>query len=384
MGYCRRTASWLATAMVAAALVLCSALVPVQGFLVEPNCSPCNKKQSLIGTSKPLPLTSLHALALVNDNDNTIATITTPDHSQTITLIGTAHLSQKSNEQVQQVIQQLQPQCVMVELDPDRLVRIGIDNPDTDISIPRIVTAQDIVLQENDNDINSNNPLTGWIQNAIADAFSKVARGLLTDMYNDMSDSMSSTEDKVIPGGEFLAAIRAAEQCPSCHTLVLGDRSSTVTIKRAALLALQSGNPLAVLSKLEQANAQEMKQLEVQVREQLQADDNKDDAAAFQVAMMEALKADDTLRDRLFQRLERDVPEFTQAFLKERDWIMAESIRRELTASSTTTTTTAIVGVVGLAHVPGMVQVLQDIMTDASLVGETVTTTTTDEPATQQ
>jgi pheromone shutdown protein TraB len=43
--------------------------------------------------------------------------------------------------------------------------------------------------------------------------------------------------------------------------------------------------------------------------------------------------------------LEVQVPEFTQAFLKERDYIMAQAIRRELLGANVK----QVVGVVGLA-----------------------------------
>ena len=62
-------------------------------------------------------------------------------------------------------------------------------------------------------------------------------------------------------GGEFLVAIRAAEECSNCQRLVLGDRSSLTTIRRAATLALQSGDPLGVINRLQKANGEEMKEL---------------------------------------------------------------------------------------------------------------------------
>jgi pheromone shutdown protein TraB len=54
--------------------------------------------------------------------------------------------------------------------------------------------------------------------------------------------------------------------------------------------------------------------------------------------------------------LEVQVPEFTQAFLKERDYIMAQAIRRELLDANVK----QVVGVVGLAHVPGMIDMLAE------------------------
>jgi pheromone shutdown protein TraB len=72
---------------------------------------------------------------LKEDDEESTVTLTSPS-GQTITLIGTAHLSQRSNEQVQRLIEQIQPDVVMVELDPSRLHRIGIESVD-DIDLER-------------------------------------------------------------------------------------------------------------------------------------------------------------------------------------------------------------------------------------------------------
>ena len=162
-------------------------------------------------------------------------------------------------------------------------------------------------------------------------------------------------------------AIRQAERLDSCHTLILADRSSVTTIQRAALLALQSGRPWQVLERLQAANAQEMAALETRIRQDMQeqcygeesnASATMDEAEwerQVSIAMMETLKEDGAFRDRLFAKLEDQVPEFTRAFLKERDYLMAEAIYQQaVVASSSQKTTTNVVGVVGLAHVPGM------------------------------
>jgi pheromone shutdown protein TraB len=65
--------------------------------------------------------------------------------------------------------------------------------------------------------------------------------------------------------------------------------------------------------------------------------------------MTEAIEKDSSLRMRLFDRLEQEVPEFTQSFLNERDNIMAKAIRREVDAGAK-----HVLPVVGLAHVRGM------------------------------
>ncbi|KAL3928183.1 MAG: hypothetical protein SGBAC_012758, partial [Bacillariaceae sp.] len=256
---------------------------------------------------------------------------------QTVTLVGTAHLSKKSNEQVQQVIENCQPNTVMVELDPSRLSRIGIDNID-DIQLD-VVSSEDIQLPDQ-----QSQPWY-WL---VLNLFAQIARKMLTGMYKGMSKDMNNKDGG---GGEFLAAIRSAEACPNCNKLVLGDRDSVATIRRTFQLAVESGNPFGVLSKLSEANEQEMEELKRKVEEELGADGKEIDSGEFQVAMMERLKTDTDLRNRLFAKLEQEVPEFTQAFLKERDYIMGQAIGRELAQDQSVK---QLVAVVGLAHVPGI------------------------------
>ncbi|CAJ1955659.1 unnamed protein product [Cylindrotheca closterium] len=279
---------------------------------------------------------SSSASDLLTADDGTIATWNTPS-GQTVTLIGTAHLSKKSNEQVKQVIEKCQPNIVMVELDPARLSRIGINSVD-DIQL-EVVTSEDIELP--------NQPPQPWYWLAL-NLFAQVARKFLTGMYNSASKDMKNNDGG---GGEFLAAIRSAEACPNCHKLILGDRDSVTTIRRTFQLAIESGNPFALWGKFSEANQQEMDEMQRQVQQELGADGKEVDSGELQVAMMERLKSDSDLRDRLFAKLEQEVPEFTQAFLKERDYIMGQAIGRELTQDPSVK---QVVAVVGLAHVPGI------------------------------
>lgn len=282
------------------------------------------------------------------EDESTVVSITSPT-GQTITLIGTAHLSEKSNDQVQRLIETLQPNAVMVETDESRLERIGIPTLG-DIKVTNVVTSEDIELPVS---ALSSKPETPWFLNPLGmakdvfvQAFTKVARALLTNMYNDMGDRMNAKG-----GGEFLRAIQCAENCTACDTVILGDRNSLITISRAAELALESGDPMGVLGRLQQVNGEEMEKLETKIKAELKEKHGDDlDDSEVTVAIMEGLKADTEFRTRLFSKLEQEVPEFTQAFLKERDYLMSESIRRELERPEVK----SVVGVVGLAHVPGM------------------------------
>ena len=281
---------------------------------------------------------------------NTVVSVTNEKTGQTVTLIGTAHLSEKSNDQVQRLIEALQPNVVMVEMDKSRLERIGIDSINN-INVNRVTTSDDIelpIVQTN----NRPQGLVGIAQGVFIQIFTKIARALLTNMYDNMGEQMNAKG-----GGEFLRAIQSAENCTVCDTVILGDRNSMVTIQRAAELALESGDFMGVANRLQNVNAEEMQKMEIKVRKELlQEKDNDDsddlDETVVTKAVMEKLKEDKEFRTRLFSKLEENVPEFTQAFLKERDYLMCESIICELERSPEGNKN--VVGVVGLAHVLGM------------------------------
>ena len=175
-------------------------------------------------TTKPLPSRSLlrlqsppffvHNEDKTNNEESTVATLTTPDGKTKITLIGTAHLSKRSNEQVTRLIQEVQPNVVMVEVDPTRLSRIGIESMEK-IQVERVVSSDDIVLPTTSSDQpNRWNPFQ-ILQDAVLEAFTRISRALLTGMYEDMSKEMTNGADKNASGGEFLAAIRAEIQASS-------------------------------------------------------------------------------------------------------------------------------------------------------------------------
>lgn len=295
------------------------------------------------------------------EDENTVVTIPNPKTGQSVTLIGTAHLSEKSNQQVQRLIETLQPNAVMIEIDPSRLERLGFDSSD-DIKVAKVTDSEDIELPIAP--LKTKSGIMGMAQKAFVGVFSQAARLFLTQMYKSLENDMDQKA-----GGEFLQAVRSAEECDVCDTVILGDRNSVTTIQRVAELAIESGDFMGVLNRLSGVNKEEMDKLEPQVRQELLRqkgqegnDDFELDEVELTTAIMETLKEDKQFRTRLFSKLEQDVPEFTQAFLKERDFLMSESIRRELESRPEEVKT--VVGVVGLAHVPGMEKHFKTVFAD--------------------
>ena len=303
------------------------------------------------------------------EDENTVVNIANPKTGQSVTLIGTAHLSEKSNQQVQRLIESLQPNAVMIEIDPSRLERLGFDRA-SDIKVTRVTDSEDIELPIAP--LKTKDGFMGLAQKAFVGVFSQAARVLLTQMYKSMENDMDQKA-----GGEFVQAVKSAESCDVCDTVILGDRNSVKTISRVAELAIESGDFMGVLNRLQGVNKEEMDKLEPQVRKELLRqkgqegnDDFELDEVELTTAIMETLKEDREFRTRLFSKLESDVPEFTQAFLKERDYLMSESILRELNLRPEEVKT--VVGVVGLAHVPGMEKHFRTVFDDqpAPLVQE--------------
>jgi TraB/PrgY/gumN family len=308
-----------------------------------------------------IPSTTAAADIESDDDEATVEKIILTESGCRVTLIGTAHLSKESNKQVERIILDTRPDVVMVEIDKSRLNRLGYKSIH-DIGIP-VVTADDIIppgqegnlLQKDGN--NNNNKVSWWkvpeivAKNLFLDAFTGVARGVLTGMYDEMSEAIENEQG---PGGEFKAAIEAAKANGALR-VVLGDRESTRSIRRAAELALDSGDPWGVFQRFNKINEEEMDQFQDQVKQDLLSKTNnaEHNDADLMKAMIEAMKKDSVFRERLFKRLENEVPEFTQALLNDRDYIMAESIRREVEKGAQ-----RVVGVVGLAHVPGMKRLL--------------------------
>ena len=137
------------------------------------------------------------------EEDSTVVTVTHPITGQCVTLIGTAHLSERSNQQVERLMAQLQPDAVMIELDPSRLARLGYDDgiaPGSTLAtmFPTITTSEQIPLPSTL--VSATNPdgFVGLIQQGVAFGLSRVARLFLTQMYKSIEQDLNQKA-----GGEF-------------------------------------------------------------------------------------------------------------------------------------------------------------------------------------
>ena len=157
----------------------------------------CSNRPTVFVCSASLTASSMEeGLTTTTENQdedeigNTVVSVTNEKTGQTVTLIGTAHLSLKSNDQVQRLIEALQPNVVMVELDKSRLERIGIDSINN-INVNRVTTSDDIelpIVQTN----NKPQGLVGIAQGVFIQIFTQIARALLTNMYDNIGEQMNA------------------------------------------------------------------------------------------------------------------------------------------------------------------------------------------------
>lgn len=213
-----------------------------------------------------------------------------------IHLIGTAHISQASVDEVTAVIRELKPDTVCVELDQGRFEALTQDNRFEKLDILKIVREDR--------------------------ALSVLASLTLTGFQRRLGKKLG-----VSPGAELLAAVRTAEAVGA--QLVLADRDVQATFKRSwanlrgadrAYLFLMLGG--SFFSSNEISSEQ-----------------------------LEAMKDRDTIGE-IMQEFARAMPPLQVPLIEERDRYLMSMIREAEGK--------LIVGVVGAAHVNGMVGFLHE------------------------
>nr|KAG5711365.1 hypothetical protein BaRGS_006062 [Batillaria attramentaria] len=124
-------------------------------------------------------------------------------------LVGTAHFSKESQDDVSKVIQAVQPEVVMVELCKSRINILELD---------------EAMLLEEAKNINLE-------KFRMAVKQSGVIQGVMHLLLLSMSAHLTK-QLGMAPGGEFRRAFHEARHVPGCR-LQLGDRPIQITLKRA-------------------------------------------------------------------------------------------------------------------------------------------------------
>jgi pheromone shutdown-related protein TraB len=207
-----------------------------------------------------------------------------------IHLIGTAHVSQKSVEEVRRVIAALQPDTVCVELDQTRYESLIDEHRFHKLDIFQVIKDQKVLYL--------------------------LVTLLLTGFQRRLGQKLG-----VKPGAEMLAAVQCAQQVGA--TLVLADRDVHATLKR-------SWHSLSPLNKAE---------LCVAIFASLFATNEVSEE------QIEALKERDTIGE-MMKEFARHMPRLQTPLIDERDRYLMSSIQAA--------PGNRIVAVVGAGHVQGM------------------------------
>lgn len=221
-------------------------------------------------------------------------------------LIGTAHFSEESQNDVSFVMRNVRPDFVMVELCASRSHIMVMDeqqlqHESTDLSLDKL------------RDIYRNNGLNS------------IFYVLLLRMSSKLTKELGCA-----PGCEFRRAFAEVKRVPGC-TILLGDRPIALTIQRL-LRTLGICDTLKLVWRL------------------LTADDT------ITAEDVEACK-DVGLLEKLMEELAADFPQFNEIFVRERDLFMAYSLQNAampVADEQGLPRAVRVVGVVGIGHAAGI------------------------------
>lgn len=216
-------------------------------------------------------------------------------------LVGTAHFSKESCEDVAMVIQATQPEIVMVELCKSRTNILHLDEQTI------LEEAQNLNMEKSLEIIRSQGTVQG------------VMYLLLLSMSAHLTKELG-----MAPGGEFRRAFQEANSVPGCM-VHLGDRPINITLKRA-LSALSLWQRLRLTWNI-------LTSKETITKEEVEKCKNRD------------------LLENMLLEMAGEFPALSRVFVEERDLFLTHSLQ---TAAQIETSQT-VVGVVGIGHVPGII-----------------------------
>lgn len=232
--------------------------------------------------------------------------VLTSDTGAKVYLVGTAHFSERSQDDVSFVIRNVKPDVVMVELCPSRVHILRHDEKTL------LEEAKDINMSKIRNIINTN--------------------GLVNGVFYILLLSMSAKITKELgmaPGGEFRRAVAEVHRLPGC-LVHLGDRPISITLQRA-LHGLSFFQTLRLVWKL------------VTFDEEITPEE------------VEQCKRKDLLEE-LMQEMAGDFPAFGDVFVHERDLYLCHSLQIAAMPQESLQRPPRVVGVIGIGHAKGITE----------------------------
>lgn len=239
---------------------------------------------------------------------DTVTLLTTPEGSK-VYLVGTAHFSESSQNDVSLVMRNVRPNVVMLELCPSRVHILKYDEK------ALLEEAKDINLAKIQSIIKSNGAINGLFYILLLNMSAKITKKL-----------------GMAPGGEFRRAVNEASRIPNC-LIQLGDRQINVTLQRV-IRGLSLWQTIKLIPKL------------------LLMDDD------ISVEEVEQCKQKDLLEEIMLE-MAGEFPAFERVFVAERDLYLCHSLQvaalpQQLQGG--TVRPVNVVGVVGIGHAAGIIK----------------------------
>uniref|UniRef100_A0A1B0FIV1 TraB domain-containing protein n=1 Tax=Glossina morsitans morsitans TaxID=37546 RepID=A0A1B0FIV1_GLOMM len=240
---------------------------------------------------------------------STVTILNTPFGSK-VYLVGTAHFSEESQDDVSFVIRNVRPDVVMVELCTSRIPILKLDEKTL------LEEAKNINLAKIKGILQTHGCINGIFFILLLQMSAQIARDL-----------------GMAPGGEFRRAFEEIHKLPGCM-LHLGDRPIRITLHRA-LHALSFWQTVKLVWRLTSNNTISMEEVE------------------------ECKQRD--LLEKLMKEMAGEFPAFSNVFVKERDLFLCHSLQmaalpQSANDGSNIPRPVRVVGIVGIGHANGIAQ----------------------------
>lgn len=297
-------------------------------------------------------------VSTIHTCDASVSVWRSPETGRKVYLLGTAHISATSAELAGDVIDDVRPDAVFVELDAKRVKMTLVDRPveqptqerqsptSLAISTPSSPPARQQEKKEEENGIdlpkNPNvviqgpqtpTPASSGRSNPALALGSAAVGSAIKGMYSKLGNAGFS------PGEEFVVAVREGQNVGA--KVILGDRDVDVTLRRLSE-ALRQTDLRALLSPDSELEAS-MKAL---MPNDLPIDSNDDNFKNEMTAYVETMKTKENVNV-IMGQLKRVAPEIYQALVAERDAYMANGLDK-------LNVFPVIVAVMGIAHIDGV------------------------------
>lgn len=294
--------------------------------------------------------------------DASVSTWKNSQNGRIIHLIGTAHISSSSAQLAGNVVREVRPDAVFVELDAKRVAR-AVPSAEKSPADASAVEANNSSPPSNDpsgtNAVKSNavtassmnavegNPQQDRLRKAnpfdIKERVMRAGSAMVGDAIKGLYKKLET--EGFNAGEEFVVAVREGLNVGS--KIILGDRDVEVTLRRLtdALAQTDLKKLLAADSEMEKSMEQ---LLPKNVVDSSSSELTKDQFASY----VETMKAKDNVK-LLMTNLKQSAPELYRALVAERDEFMADGLDKLNQFQ-------LIVAVMGIAHVDGVENVLRE------------------------